>query len=378
MAFPDITRTSGRAPPGDAAALIDRARQLDLGGRHDDALAELRRLADQGHAAAMTEVGSRLMIGDRAPFELERGVSYVSSAAERGDPDALTIMATLAAAGVTAPPSWTAGLDYLQRAATLGSRNARAQLRLLSNLPLVADADEDGAEIWRGLGGRVDIEAWIAPPPREPVCEAPRVRMARGFASGPVCDWLCGKARGRMRPATMYDGATKTESVDPHRTCSDFQFDILKTDLVLLLVRERVAALTKLPTPFMEPPRMFHYALGEEIKPHYDRIGNPVEGYGKEGGYLGDRIVTFILYLNDDFDGGELDFPKAAFRCKGAKGDAVYFAHVDPSGKQDPLSLHAGLTIRRGEKWVLSQWIHDRPFGVRTKPEGQGGGAAAP
>ena len=66
--------------------------------------------------------------------------------------------------------------------------------------------------------------------------------------------------------------------------------------------------------------------------------------------------------------GGDLDFPKAGFRCKGAKGDAVYFAHVDGAGKPDPLSLHAGLVITAGEKWVLSQWIHDRPFGVIEQP----------
>jgi predicted 2-oxoglutarate/Fe(II)-dependent dioxygenase YbiX len=161
----------------------------------------------------------------------------------------------------------------------------------------------------------------------------------------------------------MYDGATKTENVDPHRTCSDFQFDILNTDLVVQLVRERIAALTKLPTVAMEPPRIFHYALGQDIKAHYDRCNDAVAGYG-ESGYRGDRIVTFLLYLNDDYDGGELSFPRTGFQCKGAKGDAIYFAHVDASGKPEPLSLHAGLAITRGEKWVMSQWIHDRPFGA--------------
>jgi hypothetical protein len=198
--------------------------------------------------------------------------------------------------------------------------------------------------------------------------------LATTTAAGAIAspDWpgaldLIERARGRMRPALMYDGATKTANVDPHRTCSDYQFDILNTDLVLLLVRERIAALTKLPPAAMEPPRIFHYALGEEIKAHYDRCGDQVGGYGREGGYRGDRIVTFLLYLNDDFDGGELTFPKTGFKVKGAKGDAVYFAHIDGEGKPDPMSLHAGLTVTREEKWVLSQWIHDRPFGVAER-----------
>jgi hypothetical protein len=276
-------------------------------------------------------------------------------------------MATLTGMGAFAPQSWPAALDYLSQAAERGGASAQAQIRLLAAGPEAA-APIDPAESWADLARRIDVAAWITPPPRKPLWETPRIRMAERFAAGPVCDWIKARAQGHMRPAMMYDGETKTEQVDPHRTCSDYQFDILNTDLVLLLVRARVAELTKLPTVAMEPPRVFHYALGEQIKPHYDRCGNAVEGYGPEGGYLGDRIVTFLLYLNDGFEGGELDFPKSRVKFKGIKGDAIYFAHVDASGKPDPLSLHAGLTITRGEKWVLSQWIHDRPFGVPEPP----------
>jgi len=33
-------------------------------------------------------------------------------------------------------------------------------------------------------------------------------------------------------------------------------------------------------------------------------------------------------------------------------------------GKPDPLSEHAGLPVTSGEKWLLSQWIRDRPVGA--------------
>jgi hypothetical protein len=321
---------------------------------------------NQDDPAAMGALGARMLIGQDAPLAPDEGVARLSKAADLGDPAALTLMATLIGAGFLMPRSWSASLDYLRRAAVLGSPSARSQLRILAGA--APEPQAETAETWARLAGQVDVAAWTAPPPRRNLCEAPRVRMVEGFAPAAVCDWLVDRARGRMRPAMMYDGATKTEAVDPHRTCSDYQFDVLNTDVLLLLVRERIAALTKLPTVAMEPPRIFHYALGEEIKPHYDRCNDAVSGYGKEGVYLGDRIVTFLLYLNDGFEGGDLDFPKAGFRCKGAKGDAVYFAHVDPAGKPDPLSLHAGLAITAGEKWVLSQWIHDRPFGVVEQP----------
>ena len=49
-------------------------------------------------------------------------------------------------------------------------------------------------------------------------------------------------------------------------------------------------------------------------------------------------------------------------KARARKGGAVYFANVDPEGRADPMTLHAGLPPTRGEKWLFSQWIHDRAF----------------
>ncbi len=130
----------------------------------------------------------------------------------------------------------------------------------------------------------------------------------------------------------------------------------------MVLLRIRIGALTTLSPVQMEPPQIFHYAVGQEIKAHYDFFRKDgVSGYGREGSYEGDRIATSILYLNDDYDGGDLSFPKTGFRFKGGKGDIVFFANVR-DGAPDKLSLHAGLPVTRGEKFVLSRRIHERPF----------------
>ena len=74
----------------------------------------------------------------------------------------------------------------------------------------------------------------------------------------------------------------------------------------------------------------------------------------------GQRIVTFLIYLNEGFVGGETDFPRLGLRHKGAKGDALYFGNLDPAGAPDPRTLHAGLPPTRGEKWLFSQWVRNR------------------
>ena len=83
--------------------------------------------------------------------------------------------------------------------------------------------------------------------------------------------------------------------------------------------------------------------------------------YGRDGTYQDDRLATFLMYLNDDYEGGDLDFVKVGFSYKGKTGDGLFFASMR-EGKPDPQSLHGARPVTKGEKYIFSQWIHDRPF----------------
>jgi len=52
---------------------------------------------------------------------------------------------------------------------------------------------------------------------------------------------------------------------------------------------------------------------------------------------------------------------KVGFTYKGKTGDGIFFASMR-EGKPDPQSLHGARPVTKGEKYILSQWIHDRPF----------------
>ncbi|MCE9522668.1 MAG: 2OG-Fe(II) oxygenase [Alphaproteobacteria bacterium] len=338
-----------------------RASELDAQGLHEQAVATLRGAADAGHAEAATALGLRLLVGRQAPFEPQEGLKLLTAAAQHGEPGALAQMATLKAAGAWMPQNWDEALGLVQKAAELGSVHARGQLLILAgDRALVARARGGEANLWGALRQSVDLNAWRTPPQRRALCEAPRIRAVEKFVPAEVCAWLIARGEGKFERSLMFDG--QKSNVLDSRTCSDFKFDIVGADLVLQVVRERVSAITTMPVVAFEPPQIFHYALGEEIKAHYDalRLGN--QGYGQGGAYKGDRIATFLLYLNDDYDGGELEFPKIGLRHKGKTGDGIYFAHVDVNGTPEKLSLHAATPVTRNEKFILSQWIHDRPF----------------
>ena len=72
-------------------------------------------------------------------------------------------------------------------------------------------------------------------------------------------------------------------------------------------------------------------------------------------------MLTFLLSLNDDYEGGETQFPiSRQTLSRASKGNALFFWNVEPDGSPDKRVLHAGLPPTRGEKWMLSQWIRGR------------------
>jgi prolyl 4-hydroxylase len=69
-----------------------------------------------------------------------------------------------------------------------------------------------------------------------------------------------------------------------------------------------------------------------------------------------------LVWLNEDYQGGETHFPTAGLRLKGRRGDALLFRNTGPDGRRDPASGHAGLPVASGEKLIASRWIRERPF----------------
>jgi len=306
---------------------------------------------------AMLRLGRRLLVGDGLAANPQEGIALVEAAADSGEAEACNLLATLTAAGAWTAQSWPRALDLLVQAAGLGSSDARAQLAILAPgfAPARSSAD------WRALRDSIDLESFVVPPQPRQISEQPRVWRAEGFATPAQCDRLIARARDKLKPAKMYNLARGTVQFEAMRTNSEFLFDITQSGVVLVLMRVKIGLLVSLPPPHMEPPQILHYAPGQELRAHFDFLRGDRQSYGRDGGYSGDRLVTFLLYLNDDYEGGETEFLKTDLRYKGRRGDALFFANLK-DGRPDPMSLHRGSPVMNGEKWLFSQWIHDRPF----------------
>jgi hypothetical protein len=322
-------------------------------GRHAEGAQALGQAASAGHVAAMSLLGSQYLSGRGVAPDPVSGIRLILGAAERGGGFACAKAATLFARGYAGQPDWPRALDYLQRAAELGFQPAQEQLRVLSGYRAGID--------WKKLRRAFDATAWHRPPKAVTLSEDPQIQTAPGLLSPLLCDALIARARPLLGPAPIYNeikGGNTT--VAEWRKHSSVYFDFADIDLVTEAVGSRLCALAGLPAAHAEALQVLHYKVGEFFAPHYDFWDPGFEGHAGTLKTYGQRAVTVLVYLNDDFEGGETEFLELGLRHKGKKGDALMFRNVDPAGQPHFRTLHAGRPPTQGEKWLLSLWIRDR------------------
>jgi len=298
----------------------------------------------------MSALGHRLLVGDRAPRLTEHGLSFIEEAARGGVGQALARVAALTAAGAYLPQDWPGALRLLGEAAAAGDEAARGQL--LSLVP-----SRDTAPDWASLASRIRLEDWLSPAASEP--QHAKVHRLRKLVPAPVCAWLVGRSRGRLQRATVYDAVIRRDLVHEMRSNTVANFDYATLDVVQFLVQARMSACCGLPLQQFEAPMVLHYDVGEQITPHFDFIDANAVDYAQQIREQGQRVITFLLYLNDDYAGGETTFPKLDLVIRGAPGDGLYFINAHPDRAPDRNMLHTGSPPTDGEKWIVTQFVRD-------------------
>jgi 2OG-Fe(II) oxygenase superfamily len=111
-------------------------------------------------------------------------------------------------------------------------------------------------------------------------------------------------------------------------------------------VVKRVYELTRIAPNRYELVHIARYSVGEEYKPHFD-TDPPLLA----------RTDTVLIYLNDDFPGGETLFTHEGKVVRPEMGKALWWKNEDERGNVLKKSKHAGLPVLSGAKYVLTIWI---------------------
>ena len=89
--------------------------------------------------------------------------------------------------------------------------------------------------------------------------------------------------------------------------------------------------------------QILRYGPGQEFTLHADREPGSGRVYGA-------RQLSAILYLNDDYEGGELEFPRQGVAYNPRAGSAIVF----PSGFTHP---HSSRPVKTGVKYSAVTWF---------------------
>lgn len=182
------------------------------------------------------------------------------------------------------------------------------------------------------------------------------------FLTEHECDALIQLAKKKgMTDSTVYSGSTDLINEDVRKSEQVWLYD--HDDTLIANISKRVSRLTRMPVSHQEAMQLLHYEQGGKYTYHYDACkGTEVEceRMNQKGGH---RLLTVIVYLNDGMDGGTTHFKNINVSVVPEIGKCVVFTNVHPVTQQIyEQSLHAGMPVEKGEKWMLNKWIHARPY----------------
>jgi prolyl 4-hydroxylase len=287
-------------------------------------MADGQALFDKAAAKLRGEVEDRDLAAARELFR---------QAAATGRVDAAIIYANLLAAGIGGPREWGAALRLHAALAEVNPRSRR-ELERVEAMALTADGDP------------------VAVPAGELLCAAPVLTRFAGLFSAAECAWLAAAAAPLLEPAVVVDPASGGQRPDPVRVCDSAGFTWPLENPAVHALNRRLAAASGTTPEQGEPLQVLRYRPGGEYRPHFDAIP----------GFANQRAMTMLVWLNEDYGGGETFFPTPGLKLKGRAGDAILFRNTGADGRRDPAAGHAGLPVTAGEKLIASRWIRESAF----------------
>jgi len=181
--------------------------------------------------------------------------------------------------------------------------------------------------------------------------------LARDFLDADTCAALIERIDGVRRPSTIADA-----NGDPtYRTSETGDLD--STDPVVRAVEERLAAFSGLDTIFGEPLQGQRYAVGQEFKNHTDYFEPQSPDFPRFCSVAGNRTWTLMVYLNTPEAGGATRFKVVDKIVQPETGKLVAWNNRRADGSLNPATLHHGMKVRAGTKYVITKWYRELPWG---------------
>ena len=187
--------------------------------------------------------------------------------------------------------------------------------------------------------------------PKEILSQEPCVKVFKNILDRDSCKKIIRETSKNLSPSSVTDG--KKFKTSKLRTSSSIFISNNSEELKKL--QNKICNLNDWKTDKTENFQYVKYEENEKYDAHYDAFDISET---KNLALKYQRIITNIIYLNDNFEGGETYFPMLNIDVKPEIGKVLTFENCIPNSQYlNPFSLHQSKPIKKGQKYILTLWL---------------------
>jgi prolyl 4-hydroxylase len=179
----------------------------------------------------------------------------------------------------------------------------------------------------------------------------------RNFLSADLCQELRALIEEKRRPSTLAD-PNGDNAFRTSETC-----DLDPADPLVARLDAAILDFSGLDPAHGEPVQGQRYAVGQEFKAHTDYFEPQGADFQRYCGVSGNRTWTFMIYLNQPEAGGATRFKAVDKTVQPETGKLLTWNNLRPDGTPSAATLHHGMKVRAGTKYIITKWFRERPWG---------------
>ncbi len=184
--------------------------------------------------------------------------------------------------------------------------------------------------------------------------EAPGIDIytLEGFMNPAECAKLIEIIMPALSPSTLAD-VTYDREFRTSRTA--FTRDLRSS--VIDAIEARVCRTLGINPTYATDIQVQHYDVGQQFKPHWDYFEPGGAVYQRHAGIRGNRTWTFMVYLNEDMEGGATRFTEVDLSVQPRMGMALFWNNLNADGSPNVATRHCGEPVTKGRKLIITKWF---------------------
>jgi prolyl 4-hydroxylase len=204
----------------------------------------------------------------------------------------------------------------------------------------------------------MDVAQRLSSTPGVQKVPTPRLSLfiKRDFLDEAECRRIIALIDARRRPSTVSDDLGD-QYFRTSETC-----DLDPSEPAVVALDARIAELTGLDPAHGEPVQGQRYAVGQEFKAHTDYFEPDGPDFRRFCAKTGQRTWTVMIYLNEPEAGGATRFKTIGKTVQPERGKLLAWNNLNADGRVNVNTLHHGMKVRAGTKYIVTKWYRERPW----------------